>query len=368
MQESIVLTFIFVRLMNRWVAFLLLFSVFPVALWAQKNQEDLSSIPDIHKLGPVDSALMELYRDSFENDLINFLSIFQDPKARRADTVYSMDRSSHAEVALGFASRNMVYGRDIGISGVGFYPSIDYYHKYGFFAGFGLTLYTDPAIENLAPVPAVALYAGFRRTFFKRWFLEASYTRTFLTYGSVESKNMLINDFAFASSVDCWKRLIFSFSAYVDWSSLSVIRGLPLFERRSYEIPLSLRKEFIIYDFIGARIFTITPIITAYFATDNFAFIRQRAVAEETGGKLSYYTTSVDHFFGFVDVEPSLSLDWRIRNVDIFALPALAIPFNTFDYQTGSRVKNPKEYEFYVQAGVKYLFHLNKIRKQNKLF
>ncbi len=353
--------------MNRRAAYLFVFTfLFTVTLWAQTNAPDRSGIPDMHKLSPVDSALLEIYKDSFQTDLMNFLDIFNDIQIKKKDTsVYNMDRSSRAEVSLGFVSRNLVYGRDMGISGPGFFPSTTYYHKYGFCVGLTLAFYTDPTIASATPVPATVPYAGFQRTFFKRWFLGVDYSRTFLGYGSVESRNMLVNDFAFSTSIDFWKRLILGFSAYIDWSSLNLPRkALPQFEKRSYEAPLSLRKEFIIYNFIGAKVFTITPAITAYFATDNFAFIRQRAVAEQTGGTLSVYTPAVDHFFGFTDIEPSLNLDWRIRNVDIFALPALAIPFNVFDYQTSSRVKNPHEYEFYVQAGVKYLFHLNKVMKK----
>jgi hypothetical protein len=334
--------------------------------WAQTNLPDRQEIPDLHNLNPVDSALLQLYKDSFQTDLMDILDFLNGPEIKKRDTtVYNMDRSSHAEVSLGFVSRNLVYGRDMGISGPGFFPSTTYYHKYGFFVGLTLAFYTNQSIATATPVPATVPYAGFQRTFFRRWFLGVAYSRTFLGYGSVESRNMLVNDFSFSTSVDLWKRLILGFSAYIDWSSLNLPRKvLPGFEKRSYEVPVSLRKEFLIYHCLGAKVFTITPILTAYFATDNFAFIRQRAVAEETGGTLAVYTPNVDHFFGFADIEPSLHIDWRIRNVEIYVLPALAIPFNVFDYQTSSRVTNPHMYEFYVQAGVKYLFHLNKVLKK----
>jgi len=163
-----------------------------------------------------------------------------------------------------------------------------------------------------------------------------------------------------------YKRLILSAALYVDFTAAR-IRSLPAFDRRSVEIALSLRKDFVLYKFIGAKVFTITPAFNVYFATDNLAFVRQRTAAEQKHGALGQYTTAIDNFFGFVDMEPSLTVDWRIRNFDISVTPVLAIPFNQFDYTSNTRVENPKQYRFYVHAGVKYLFNVKPLRKKGRM-
>ncbi len=335
---------------------------------------------NLDSLSADDKALLQQYKDSFDQDILNVLALFGNVRLPKTDTtVYDMDRSSHAEAGPGFASRIMIYGRDEGLNGVGFYPQAAYFHKIGLYAGFSLGFFTDSVVAHATPVPLINVTGGYLHTFFKRWLVGANYSRNFITYGSTESEQLLNNEVAVTTCVDVWKKLIIGASLYFDWSSLHNSTLAP-FERRALEIPLVIRKEFVFYKILGAKVFTLTPAFTAYFATDNQAFILDRAVAEQEKASLAQFTTNVAHFFGFTDMEPSLNIDWRIRNVDISATPALAIPFNLYEYPSynvvnhqlflannGGRVFNPKQYKFYVLATVKYLFHVKKIMKKTSL-
>ena len=115
-------------------------------------------------------------------------------------------------------------------------------------------------------------------------------------------------------------------------------------------IGLSLRKDFCFYNIIGAKVFTITPDIYFLFGNDNSTLITRSI-------KLKNILTS-DKFFGFLDVEPGITLDWRIRNVEIFGSFHCAIPFNEYNTDQSKRIKNPKEYYPYGEGGIKYLFRI----------
>jgi hypothetical protein len=361
--------------MRRFVR-LILFTLFCACCTryvSAQNAIDKNQPLNLDSLSSDDKALLEQYKDSFDQEFLDVMALFDKSKAKKTDTtVYDMDRSSHVEAGLGFASRILIYGRDEGLNGVGFYPGAAYIHKTGLFVGLSLGFYTDSVIAHSTRVPLVSLSAGYLHTFFKRWLVGVSYSRNFITYGSVGSQQLLNNDIAFTTGVDIWKKIFIGTSLYLDWSSLRNGNLAP-FEKRAIEIPVTLRKEFIFYKILGAKVFTLTPALTAYFATDNTAFILTRAVAEQEKASLAQFTTNVAHFFGFTDIEPSVSIDWRIRNLDICAVPALAIPFNLFEYPTyskinnqlfqetaGGRVFNPKQYKFYLLASIKYLFCVKK--------
>ncbi|HWB62777.1 MAG TPA: hypothetical protein VG603_04640, partial [Chitinophagales bacterium] len=336
-----------------------------LCVWLHGQTPAMYPPVNLDSLSPEDKLLLETYKDSFDTELEEFLGAVGDKKFYKFDTtVYNMDHSSHCEVGVGFASRILINGRDVDVKGVGFYPVGEYIHKTGFYVGAGMSFYTDSTLAHAAPVPSAVLTAGYSHLFFKRWLLGASYAHTFINYGSTDSRTLLSNNFTLATAVDMWKRLVLTAAFGVDFSGIKD-KSAPGFEKRSYDVALTLRKDFVIYKFIGAKVFTITPAFAAYFATDNMAFIRERSVAEQQLTGLGRFTIAIDHFFGFVNMEPSLTLDWRIRNLDIMVMPALAIPFNTFDYTINQRVHNPKEYRFYVDAGIKYLFCIKKKAKAN---
>jgi len=362
--------------MNRFAALLLVIvglAVYPFRLCAQAPANGAPKLLNLDSLSADDQALLMQYQDSFKNDLYDFLDVFAKPGKNQIDTsVYDMDRSSHTEVSLGFVSRQLINGRVIALSttkgklialyGVGFYPAVAYYHKYGFYLELSTTFYTDYAIAHATPVPVVSPSAGYAHTFFKRWLLGASYTRTFNTYGSAESRLLLNNTMTFTSSVDIWKKLIFTscFSTY--WST-DRSAGLPADEKLSTELVLSLKKVFTFYKFLGAKEFSITPALNFYFANDNRTYITALAVSDvkkDVKKDTVVRTQNVNDFFGFLDLEPSVDFDWRIRNLDIYFTPTLAIPFNIFYPGKDERALNPKVYRFYAQAGIKYLFNVKR--------
>lgn len=317
----------------------------------------------LDSLSDEDLALFEEYKDSFQNDLKDFMEVFnRQNKGGRDTTVSYMDRRSHAELGLDFQSRMLINGRTSGLSGVGFFPSVSYLHKYGLFASLATGFFTDKKIRKASPVPLIVPSAGFQRILFNRWMLGAGYSRVFLTYGSERSKKLLNNNISINTGVDVWKRLIFSASFNFTWSSLRA-RRIPAFEKRSMLFSLMARKEFLLYRFIGARVFTITPAFVMAFSTDNLAFIRERTAAEQELLGLSRFTVGIDHFFGLVDVEPSLTLSWRIPWLEITAMPAIAIPFHTFDYNTSTRITQPGQYNFYIQAGIRYYLAIDRKKK-----
>lgn len=323
---------------------------------------------NLDSLSEEQKALLIEYKDSFEDDLHNVLDVFYGAEKKRFDTtVYDMDRSSHVEIGLDFVSSNLINGRTTGISGVAFYPSITYIHKTGFYFALAPGFYTDRSVVKATAVPLISLSAGFQRTFFKRWFLGVGYSHNFITYGGTVSRRLLNNSLSFSTSVDVWKHLILGGSACIYWSSVHS-RLLPEAFKFSAEVILTIRKEFIIYKFIGAKVFTIAPALNFYLGYDNMAFARQLGASEvkaDSTTKKQITKVVVNKYFGFLDIEPSVTLDWRIRNFDISVVPTLAIPFNTLNTQTNTRVFNPKVYRFYVQAGVRYLFHVKKNKRKS---
>ena len=334
--------------------------LFSSTTYAQKKSNPSLSPINIDSLSADDKILFELYKDTFDIELQNFLVAFRRADLKLDTTISEIDKRSHVEIGVDFVSRVLINGREQGLNGVVFLPYVGYYHKTGLYALVTTNFYTDKAITQHATVPVTILSAGYQHNFFKIWSVGASYSRIFISYGSVVSRSLLNNTFTVNTGVNIWRRFIFEASFYIDWSSL---RNRDAFEERAIGFATSLHKEFILRKFIGAKIFTISPGVTAYFATDNLAFVRQRAVAEQVHNPLSLYTTGIAHFFGFVDIEPSISFDWRIWNLDIFASAGVAIPFNTFNYNTNTRVDNPKVYSPYAGAGLKYLFAVERLKK-----
>ncbi|MDB5281299.1 MAG: hypothetical protein JWO06_374 [Bacteroidota bacterium] len=335
---------------------------------AQAHKDAMPPRINLDSLSPEDQALLLLYKDSFNQDVQDFLFVLNDSKRKPFDTtVYNMDKSSHVEVSLDFTSRILSNGRDVGVKGVFFAPSLAYFHKSGWYLGTSLGFYTDKSITKLSPVPLAVIATGYQHMFFRRWFISAGFSRSVTTYGNKVSRSLLVNNVSVSTAVDMWKHLIIGGGVYFNWSTVRLSRvALLSFETHSVEIAVSLRKEFIIYKFIGAKVFTITPAITAYFGNDNQVFgLQQRTKGDSSETRaLLKFARQIKTFFGVLDVEPSLTIDWRIRNLDIFATPILAIPFNTFDTTSGNRTSNPKEYRFYVQAGIKYLFNVKKKKRK----
>jgi len=360
----------------RFYILVMLLAVQAPGLRAQVLSDSLPKILNLDSLSADDQELLSQYQDSFKNDFYTVLDVFNiNGKPKEDTSVFDMDRSSHAEVGLDFVSRELINGRIIALnttkgrlislSGVGFYPAIAYYHKTGLFVSLSTTFYTDSALAHATSIPVISPSAGFSHTFFRRWFLSTSYVRNFNTYGSAESRILLNNEMSFTSSIDIWKRIIFSSTLYVYWSS-DHAANVPADEKSSVEILLTLKKDFRITRFIGATEFTITPAMNFYFANDNRTYVSALGVSDvkkDNKKDTIQKTENTNDFFGFLDLEPSVTLDWRIRNLDINFAPVLAIPFNVFAPLRDKRFLNPKIYRFYVQAGIKYYFCVKSKKK-----
>jgi hypothetical protein len=358
-------------MMTRFAGVLLLaFLLLPGYGNAQAKSDTIPGYINFDSLSIDDKALLEKYKDVFENDLQDFLDIFNNtPHKSRIDTsCYDMDRSSHVEVGLDFLSSNLINGRTTGITGVAFNPSVTYYHKTGLNFGVSAGFFTDHSIVKATAIPVVSLAAGYQHTFFRRWLIGAIYNHNFVTYGGTVSRRLLDNTLGFSTSIDIWKHIIINATAEIYWSSIHS-RLLPEAEKFSSEIVLGIRKEFFIYKFIGAKVFTIAPALNFYFGDDNRAFAKQLGTSDVKGDSITRKAVTkiiTNNYFGFLDIEPSVMIDWRIRNLDICVTPTLAIPFNTLNTKTDVRTLDPKVYRFYVQAGVKYLFCVKLKKKASK--
>jgi hypothetical protein len=285
-----------------------------------------------------------------------------------------MNKASHVEIGLDFTSKVLSNGRDAGLKGVAFYPGIMYYHKTGLYASIGMGFFTDSTVRTAAKVPLLFIAPGFYRTFFKRWTFGIGYSRSFNFYSADFNRGLLNNSFSLYNAFDFWHYLTVSVSAGISWSSNLTSKKyyqLPirriaykkltqnLGEEYAANIGISLRKDFSFYNVIGAKVFTLTPQLYFLFGTDNSQFVIKGI------RKPGQFPVTYDKFFGFLNVEPGLTADWRIRNLEISAGFHCAIPFNEFveSGNVSGRITNPHHYYPYAEVGVKYLFRTPKSPK-----
>ena len=319
-------------------------------------------------------ALLEEYKDSFMSEVKLIKSTLGLKKAKPIDTTVALiNRSSHCEISLDATGPIFSNGRTTSLTGAALYPSVMYYHKTGLYASLSMGFYTDSAVRKSAAVPLVAFSAGFYRTFFKRWTFSIGYSRNFTLYQEKIYQGMLNNSFNLFNSFNFWNYLTLGVNTSVSWSSnltskkyLEVQLGPNRPVRKVYyktltndigqaygvNVALSLRKDFSFFNILGAKVFTVSPELYFIFGHDNSAFLIQ-GFRQPGQSPLTY-----DKFFGLLDIEPGFSVDWRIRNLEIFGSFHVAIPFNDYNETTYTRVVNPKEYHPYGSGGIKYLFRI----------
>ena len=321
-------------------------------------------IISLDSLSDEDLALLEEYKDSFLLEVKEIKKAMGFKNRKPIDTTVAlMNRSSHFEIGLNATGPILSNGRSSGLTGAVLTPSAMYYHKLGLYATMGMSFFTDTAISHSAKVPSLFISPGFYRTFYKRWTFSLAYSRNFIFYGNDIQKGLLNNSFSLYNSFDFWKYITVSVNAGISWSSnlnskkfirvglhKVLYKTITVDAGQSYaaNIGISLRKDFCFYNIIGAKVFTITPDIYFLFGNDNSTLIT-RSIKQKN-------ILTSDKFFGFLDVEPGITLDWRIRNVEIFGSFHCAIPFNEYDTEQSKRIKNPKEYYPYGEGGIKYLF------------
>ncbi len=348
--------------------FLLL--LFTGAASAQVPDSTQYKFISLDSLSDEDLALLEEYKDSFMLEVKEIKSAMLFRKRKPIDTTVAlMNRSSHFEIGLNVTGPVLSNGRNSGLTGVLFTPTVMYYHKWGLYAVMGMSFFTDTTITHSAKVPSLFISPGFSRVFFKRWTFNIAYARNFIFYGYDIQKGLLNNSFTLYNSFDFWRYITVSVNAGISWSSnlnskkyLLIDRPTPLPDKKIYyrtitteagqsyaaTIGISLRKDFCFYNVMGAKMFTLTPDVYFLFGHDNTTLLTRAVRLKDI---LTY-----DKFFGFLNVEPGFTVDWRIRNLELFASFHCAIPFNEYDSGLKTRIANPKKYYPYGEGGIKYLF------------
>lgn len=331
------------------------------------------TIVSLDSLSDEDLALLEEYKDSFMLEVNDIKAALRIKKLGPIDTTVAfMNSSSHAEIGLNVCGPILSNGRNTGLKGVVFTPTAMYYHKTGLYAATGMNFFTDTVISKSARVPSFFISPGFYRTFFKRWTFSLNYTRSFIFYGSELQRGLLNNSFSLYNSFDFWRYITVSVSAGISWSSnLNSKKFIRIGLRKVYyrtitkdagqayaaSIGLSIRRDFCFYNKLGAKVFTLIPDLFLLFGMDNSTLIT-RAVTRRG------LAITSDKFFGLLNIEPGFTVDWRIKNLEIFAAVHCAIPFNEYNSDLNTRVKNPKEYYPYGEGGIKYLFRIAKPKRK----
>lgn len=365
--------------------FLLLF-LLPAAVVAQ---QPFSGTINLDSLSEEDAALLEMYRDSFLSELADMKMVLRQMRKKPIDTTVAlMNTKSHVEITTDVQGPIYANGRNVGLSGAAFFPSVLYYHKTGLYAAGALGFYTDSFMRKAAKLPVASLSAGYYKNFFRYWTFSAGYNRSFLMYADSFYSGLLNNSLSISNSYNFWGYVTLTANVAASWSSnllrnkllkLSPVNSRSFKQvtqdyRQAYAmyLHLNLSRNFTFFNVLGAKVFSITPSFSAQFGHDNQAFILRNITTQQQQQPPkpgqpppppSTPTLQYNNFFGLLNLQPSLSLDWRIRNLEIYAGCYLAIPFNDYNTTTQIRTVNPKKYYPFGQGGIKYLFRVQKIKK-----
>ena len=306
-------------------------------------------------------SLKDLYKDvkdSMRDEVHDYVDSLMD----------HMDKCSHFELGFDFASRQLIDGRSGPAYSVVGSPTLKYIHKSGFYAIFNTDeyklIYKQASIQKRPPridtstinniESDLTLTAGFSKTFWGKWDLDASLDHTFIFYG--KDKTYLSNSFNLTNSFDFWSYISVDLYYNILFGGSS---NTPASEKKySNIITAGISHDFKIYRFLGSKVFTITPEFLVDAGNDNY--VRNRLLARNQNGGLDIIKPATDNFFGLLNIEGSINIDYRIKNLDIYVDPRVAVPFNVVPFNA----TNPSAYRnntttgpiFYVTAGVKYLF------------
>jgi hypothetical protein len=133
-------------------------------------------------------------------------------------------------------------------------------------------------------------------------------------------------------------------------------------------ITAGISHDFKIYRFLGSKVFTISPKFQVDAGNDNYT--RNRLLARNQNGGLEIIKPVTDNFFGLLNLEGSVNIDYRIKNLEVYVNPRVAVPFNVvpFNATIPSKYRNNTTAGpiFYVGAGIKYLFRFWKEQPSKK--
>ena len=290
-----------------------------------------------------------------------------------ADSIIEhMDRFSHFELAADMESNQYYYGRRGPAAGAVGSPSIKYMNKTGLYAMFSTNIYDikysairtkklgkQDTITGQKTEPDLTFTAGFARTFFQKWDVEVYYDHTFIFYGT--DKNLLANTLDINTGFDFWDYI----TAKVEYQFLfGGASSDPTKRKQSNVLTFDLYKDFKIYRLPGSAVLSIEPEILTNVGNDNLA--RSRVIARNRHGGVDV-PQLYDNFFGLLDAEAALNINYRIKNLELSFSPHVALPFNEIPNTVPPTVTTAAQLApyrqnqmqapiFYATVGIKYLF------------
>ena len=293
-----------------------------------------------------------------------------------ADSIIDhFNNRSRFELSLDITSRQLIFGRQGPAHDIIGSPALRYQHRVGFYIALGLDVYRlkykqinitrhplhldTTAVDKI--VADVIPTIGYTKTFFDKWDVDISLGHTFISYG--KDVNFLATELNISNGFDFWDYITanISYSLLLGGSSQT-----PATEKQySNILSFELNHDFRIYRFIGATIFSIQPSLSVDVGNDNY--VRGRILAREQNGGLTASKAIVDDFFGLLNVEGAVNIQYRIKNLAIDLMPRVAIPFNVvpanaLDAAT-FRNNQSRGAIFYFAASIRYNFRFWKEKK-----
>jgi hypothetical protein len=366
-------------------------------LWQADKTLSLTQVVDrVDSIHTAQSDLLTWIKDEQKD----FRDSVRDEVHGRVDSVIQhFDRWSHLELGVDLLSRQVFNGRTAGVS-PSFFPSLTYRHYVGLYASAGFSGYFDttssqsrrgrPGTTNNQLYPSMEFTIGFSRTLFNSLDIDLFYNRSVNLFTSqfqiggvrenISTKNLLANTmgiyvgydfFDYIKLAASYNYVFGSFSyATTDAATITKIEKqlAPLnYLTKAHLVNVSLSKDFRFYHFLGAKIFSVIPQLDLGLGSDAVASALNR---QRGANQNSAVDTTGKSYTGLLALDASLTLDYRIKNLEISLAPRLALPFNTYNYQLQKRESGLGTPVFYVSVGVKYIFKFWKDRypiKRNKL-
>jgi len=286
------------------------------------------------------------------NNLLDQRDSLKDIEFTKIDHLLDrVDRASHVEISTDILSKNYIAGRPSNIKGPVIAPGIAFFHRVGPYVYLSTQQYTDARLKSVA-IPELDFGLGFQRELVENWFFDISYGHAFLNYGGNATRKLLSNNFSVATSYNFFDYI--TAAVYYD-ALFGGTKKTPVAEKHANQLGFALEHDFYLYHFIGARRFTITPSAMVNFGSDNFLYLRNRGVSEQGSGKLDLSTIQ-QTFWGLLDVEAAVNFDYRIKNLEVYASPIFAMPFNVPNASNATIRDKTGKPSIYANVGIKYLF------------
>lgn len=323
--------------------------------------------------------LPEKVIDSVSDQYKNIRDSVRDAAHEYADSIAEhMDRFSHFELGVEVASNQYYFGRRGPAAGAEGLPALKYYNKTGLYAMFNADIYAikyslirkakvgkQDTIAGQKTEPDLTFTAGFDRTFFEKWQVQLYYDHTIIFYGT--DKNLLSNTLDLTTGFDFWDYI----TARVEYQFLfGGASNDGIKKKTSSFLLFDLYKDFKVYRLPGSATLSIGPEIQTYVGNDNLA--RSRVIARNRHGGVEV-PELYDNFFGLMDIEAAVNIEYRIKNLGISFTPLVAIPFNEIPTNLPPTVTQASQLSQYRQnemqapifvatVGIKYYFKFWKER------